>query len=71
MSLAKHGELHFILASTYFSPLAILASVWKKWFPTLQRYNYNSLMRSHTFTALKFEFTDLNKILEFIFILIF
>jgi hypothetical protein len=40
----------------------------------LQRYNYNSLMHSHTFAALKkwkFEFTDLNKILEFIFILIF
>ena len=33
--LAKHGELHFILASTCFSPLAILASVWKKWSPTL------------------------------------
>jgi hypothetical protein len=27
MSLAKHGKLYFILASTYFSPLAILASV--------------------------------------------
>jgi hypothetical protein len=26
MSLAKHGELYFLLASTYFSPLAILAS---------------------------------------------
>jgi hypothetical protein len=35
MSLAKHGELYFILASTCFRPLAILASVWKKWFPTL------------------------------------
>ena len=35
MSLAKHGELYFILASICFSPLAILASVWKKWFPTL------------------------------------
>ena len=35
MSLAKHGELYLILASTSFSPLAILASVWKKWFPTL------------------------------------
>jgi hypothetical protein len=35
MSLAKHGELYFILASTCFSPLIILASVWKKWFPTL------------------------------------
>ena len=35
MSLAKHGELYFILASNCFSPLAILASVWKKWFPTL------------------------------------
>jgi hypothetical protein len=35
MSLAKHGELFFILASNSFSPLAILASVWKKWFPTL------------------------------------
>ena len=35
MSLAKHGELYFILASTCFSPLAVLASVWKKWFPTL------------------------------------
>ena len=34
MSLAKHGELYFILASTCFSPLAILASAWKKWFPT-------------------------------------
>ena len=34
MSLVKHGELYFILASTCFSPLAILASVWKKWFPT-------------------------------------
>jgi hypothetical protein len=29
MSLAKHGELFFILASNSFSPLAILASVWK------------------------------------------
>ena len=29
------AELYFILASTCFSPLAILASVWKKWFPTL------------------------------------
>ena len=38
MSLAKHGELYFILASTCFSPLAILASVWKKWFPTLDIY---------------------------------
>jgi hypothetical protein len=27
MSLDKHGKLYFILASTYFSPLAILASV--------------------------------------------
>jgi multisubunit Na+/H+ antiporter MnhE subunit len=27
MSFAKHGKLYFILASTYFSPLAILASV--------------------------------------------
>jgi hypothetical protein len=27
MSLAKHGELYFILASTCFRPLAILASV--------------------------------------------
>jgi hypothetical protein len=27
MSLAKHGELYFVLASTFFSPLAILASV--------------------------------------------
>jgi hypothetical protein len=27
MSLAKHGELYFILASTCFSPLAVLASV--------------------------------------------
>jgi hypothetical protein len=27
MLLAKHGKLYFILASTYFSPLAILASV--------------------------------------------
>jgi hypothetical protein len=35
MSFAKHGKLYFILASTYFSPLAILASVWKIWFPTL------------------------------------
>jgi hypothetical protein len=35
MSLAKHGELYFLLASTYFSPLAILASAWQKWFPTL------------------------------------
>ena len=30
MSLGKHGELYFILVSTCFSPLAILASVWKK-----------------------------------------
>jgi hypothetical protein len=36
MSLAKHGELYFILASTCFSPLAVLASIWKKWFPTLE-----------------------------------
>jgi hypothetical protein len=36
MSLAKYGELFFILASNSFSPLAILASVWKKWFPTLK-----------------------------------
>ena len=35
MSLANHGELCFILASTCLSPLAILANVWKKWFPTL------------------------------------
>jgi hypothetical protein len=35
MSLAKHGELYFILVSTCFSPLAILMSVWNKWFPTL------------------------------------
>ena len=35
MSLAKHDELYFILVSTCFSPLAILASVWKKWFSTL------------------------------------
>ena len=35
MSLAKHGKLYFILASTCFSPLAKMASVWKKWFPTL------------------------------------
>jgi hypothetical protein len=35
MSLAKHGELFFILAGNSYSPLAILASVWKKWFPTL------------------------------------
>ena len=34
MSLAKHGELYFILASTCFSPLTIFTSVWKKWFPT-------------------------------------
>jgi hypothetical protein len=34
--LTKHGELYFNLASTCFSLLAILASVWKKWFPTLQ-----------------------------------
>jgi hypothetical protein len=34
-SLFVHGKLYFILASTYFSPLAILASVWKIWFPTL------------------------------------
>jgi hypothetical protein len=27
MSLAKHGKLYFILASTFFSPLAILAIV--------------------------------------------
>ena len=33
------GELYFILSSTYFSPLAILVSVWKKWFPTLLYYN--------------------------------
>jgi hypothetical protein len=39
MSLAKHGELFFILASNSFSPLAILASVWKKWFPTLKHPN--------------------------------
>jgi hypothetical protein len=39
MSLAKHGELYFILASTCFSPLAVLASVWKKWFPTLHVCN--------------------------------
>jgi hypothetical protein len=36
MSLAKHGELFFILESNSFSPLAILASVWKKCFPTLR-----------------------------------
>ena len=30
MSLTKHGVLYLILASTCFSPLAILASVWKK-----------------------------------------
>jgi hypothetical protein len=34
MSLAKHSELYLILASTCFSPIAILVSVWKKWFPT-------------------------------------
>ena len=39
MSLAKHGELYFILASICFSPLAIMASVWKKWFPTLLSEN--------------------------------
>ena len=30
----KKMSLYFILASTCFSPLAILASAWKKWFPT-------------------------------------
>ena len=50
MSLAKHGELYFILASTCFSPLAILASVWKKWFPTLLRYKS---FKSCTFNACK------------------
>jgi hypothetical protein len=34
-SCPAFSELYFILASTCFSPLAILASVWKKWFPTL------------------------------------
>jgi hypothetical protein len=38
MSLAKHGELFFTLASNSFSPLSILASVWKKWFPTLVKF---------------------------------
>ena len=37
MSLAKHGELYFILATTCFSPLTIFTSVWKKWFPTLRQ----------------------------------
>jgi hypothetical protein len=40
MSLAKHGELFFILASNSLSPLAILASVWKKWFPTLHIFRH-------------------------------
>jgi hypothetical protein len=35
MSLAKHGELYFILASTYFSPLFHFGECLKKWFPTL------------------------------------
>jgi hypothetical protein len=33
--MSLDGELYFILASTCFSPLAILASVWKKLFLTL------------------------------------
>jgi hypothetical protein len=48
MSLAKHGELYFILASTCFSPLAILASVWKKWFPTLRSADGKKLHDSLT-----------------------
>jgi hypothetical protein len=47
MSLAEHGELYFILARTCFSPLAILESVWKKWFPTLSEekiFHFNLLL---------------------------
>ena len=43
MSITKHGELFFILVSTCFSPLAILVSVWKKWFPTLHLWNILSV----------------------------
>jgi hypothetical protein len=48
--LASLKQMSPNMASTCFSPLAILASVWKKWFPTLlvgSIYGMSSMKIAH------------------------